>query len=72
MTVDECPGGRILSLVQGGQTLIMMKGKGVFWVILIVSRGKSIANHGVQGDTSPILGDFPSINYNALICVHRE
>ena len=39
-----------MSLFQGGQTLNIIKGRGVFWVILIVSRGDSIANHGVQGD----------------------
>ena len=57
-----------MSLVQGGQTLILIKGRGVFWIILIVFRGNGIANRGVQGDSSPLLGDFPSINQCLNLC----
>ena len=49
--------------------LILMK---VFWVILIVSRDNSIANHGVQGDGSPLLGDFPSINQCINLCLIKS
>ena len=43
--------GGILRLVQGGKTLILMKGRGVFWSNLIMSRGETITNCGVQGGT---------------------
>ena len=36
-----------MSLVQGGQRLILMKGRGVFWVTWIVSRGKSMESRGM-------------------------
>ena len=45
-----------------------MKGREIFWVTLIVSRGKSIVNHGVHGDGSPLLGDFPSLNKCISVC----
>ena len=58
MTFNERPGD-ILSIVWGGggggggvARINVKEGKGprVFWVILIVSRGKCITNHGIQGD----------------------
>ena len=42
--VEYLGGGVILSLVQGGQSLILMKGR---WVFLIVSKGESNTNYGV-------------------------
>ena len=42
------------------------EGKGIFWVILTVSRGKYFANHGVQGDTSLTLGNFPSASIHSI------
>ena len=71
MIFYQCPEG-ILSLVQGGPRLILMKGRGYY---LIVSRGESINNYyDIQGDTLPLLGDFPSRNYgiNNIICVKEE
>ena len=46
----------------GGQRTILTKGRGILWVNLIVSKGESVTNYGIQGDTPPLLGDVPSIN----------
>ena len=53
MTFNECPGGYI-EACPGGSKTNLNDGKGVFYVNLIVSRGKSITNYGVQGDALPI------------------
>ena len=50
MTANECLGG-YFEACPGGKTLILMKGRGVFWSNLIMSRGETITNCGVQGGT---------------------
>ena len=46
--------GGILRLLQGGKTLILMKGRGEFLSNFIISRGEMNTNYGVKGDTLPL------------------
>ena len=62
MAFNECP-DVYFEPCPGESNTDFNEGKGVFWVTVIESRGKSIANHGVKEDVSPLLGDFPCINY---------
>ena len=48
MTFNKCPGG-IFEACPGGLKTNSNEGKGSFYVSLIVSRGKSTTNYGIQG-----------------------
>ena len=69
----QCPPpleGGYFSCLSRVSTLILMKGKGVFGEIMIMFRGGSIANQGIQGDT---LLHYPiEVIYQGTVCVRED
>ena len=62
MIFNECPGG-YFETCPGGSRTDFNEGKGgILSKFDCVSRGESITNYSVQGDTSSLLGNFSSKN----------